>query len=397
MKIAYITVQDSTNIRSFSGTGYYVPKSFEKQGAKVHYIGKLKTKPYLIQKFKEYYYKYILGKKYWYNRDPKVLKNYARQIQRELSKIDADVLVSISGIPLTMLKTDIPIVIWVDAVFPDIIDFYPEFTNMAKETIRNGYKMEWVSLDRCSHVVFSSDWAAQSAAKHYNLPSEKISVIPYGANIETSWGKNTVEGLIQSKSSKKCTLLFVGVDWIRKGGDAAVETVKILNENGLPAELHVLGCSPPKQNKTFPDYIHFHGFISKETSEGKKQFHDLISAAHFLILPTKADCTPIVFAEFNSYGIPCLTNDVGGITTLIKANINGQTFDLNSSPAEYAHYIKNLFKDYEKYKKMAYRSYEEYANRLNWGKSGEKMMQVLQEKTENNLYDKQSSHSNTGT
>jgi len=394
MKIAYITVQDSTNIRSFSGTGYYVPRSLEMQGAKIHYIGNLKTKPYLLEKSKELYHQYIKKKKYWFNRDPLVLKNYAKQIQHELNKTEADALVSISAIPMTMLETDIPIVIWVDAVFPDIIDFYPEFTNMADATIHNGYEMEKISLNRSRHLVFSSHWAAASAMKNYHIPAEKVSVIPYGANIETAWDRALVERLIQAKRPESCKLMFVGVDWERKGGDVACQTAQILNESGLPTELHVLGSSPGADLNRYPEYVHFHGFISKETPEGKKKIHDLISESHFLILPTRADCTPIVFAEFNSYGIPCLTTRVGGIETLIKEGRNGKTFPLSSPASDYAEFIKSLFMDYDQYTKLAINAYDEYVSRLNWETSGKKMIEVL----ENNIqiYDYESSHIDSG-
>jgi len=376
MKIAYVTVQDSTNIRSFSGTGYYVPKSLEMNGAEIQYIGKLKTQPYVKEKFKELFYQYLVRKKYWFNRDPIVLKNYAKQIKKELDPSKTDAIVSISSIPLTMLDVDIPIFVWGDAVFPDIIDFYPEFTNMAKETLRNAYKMEKIALDRCAHAVFSSDWAAQSAIRNYNLPPEKVSVITYGANIETNWTQKDVEQLIHSKSSQKLKLLFVGVQWERKGGDLAVEATKLLNERGVPAELHILG-SQPKKNQALPDYIKQYGFVSKETKEGQKLIHDLISSAHFLILPTQADCTPIVYAEFNSYGIPCLTSDVGGIKTLIRDNVNGKTFSLKNDPKEYADYAAYLFNNFQEYKTLAMNSYQEYTSRLNWKNSGAKMMNLI--------------------
>ncbi len=394
MNVAYVTAQDSTNIRSFSGTGYYVPKALKMQGCEVSYIGNLKTRPYWQEKIKEKYYRRLLHKNYWFNRNPVVLKNYARQIQKALPSTKTDVLVSISSIPTTLLETSLPIVVWVDAVFPDIIDFYPEFTNMPQVTLRNGFKMEKISLDRCAHVVCSSHWAARGAQRYYRLPDEKVSVIPYGANMETSLSPEIIEQMVNSKATEKCILVFAGVNWERKGGEMAVETARILNERRLPTELHVLG-SHPKNKKQYPPFVRFHGFISKETAEGKDRIRQIISAAHFLILPTRADCSPIVYSEFNAWGIPCLTTDVGGTTTLVKNNINGYAFPLDSRADEYATYIKDIFSDYNTYKKMCLTSYGEYTGRLNWKTSGAKMMAVLRRVTHNKTYDKQSRYIDT--
>jgi len=378
MKIAYATIHDSTNIRSYSGTGYFIPKSLMFNGADVHYIGNLKTRPYVPEKFNELFYRHIHKKIYWMNRQPRVIKNYARQIKSKLKDIDPDVIFSFSGPTIALLETDIPIVLWPDAVFGDIIDFYPEFTNMASKTIKNGNKMEQSALDRCSHLIYSSNWAAEGAMRHYNISREKISVIPYGANIETTWDEETVEQKIQSKNSDHCNLLFVGVDWYRKGGNLALQVAKNLNKKGLKTELNILG-SRPDDEENLPDYIKVHGFVSKETEKGKELIHNLISNAHFLILPTRADCTPIVFAEFNSYGIPCLTTKVGGIPTLIKDNVNGKLFSLDAQAEEYSEYILSLFKDYEQYKTLARSSFREYKERLNWEESSKKVFNLLKQ------------------
>jgi len=380
MKVAYVTVQDSTNVRSFSGTGYYVPQSLEINGAQVHYIGKLKTKPYLVEKLKETYFEKIQRKRYWFNRNPRVIKNFGEQALKRLENVDYDVALSISSIPMARMKTDKPIVYWMDAVFADIIDFYPEFTNMAGITLREGQKMEQEALERCTYAVFSSQWAADGAMRHYNIDPAKVKVINYGANIDRPYDEGQVDEIIHSKPVDRYKLLFAGVDWKRKGGDKALQVAQELNDRGVKTELHLLG-SQPDNGQELPEFVVNHGFISKESQEGRDKIHQIISNAHFLILPTKADCTPIVFAEFNSYGIPCLTTDVGGIPSLVKNGVNGHMFGLNASANAYADFIEPVMEDEEAYHKLAHSSYQEYKNRLNWKVAGEKMMELLKEIT----------------
>ena len=105
----------------------------------------------------------------------------------------------------------------------------------------------------------------------------------------------------------------------------------------------------------------------------------IYSDSHFFVLPTIADCTPIVFPEANSFGIPVLTTNVGGNPSVIKNDVNGKLFEIDSFLDESFIYIKELFGDYEKYIAMAQSSFNEYQTRLNWRIIGKQLKEYLLE------------------
>ena len=117
----------------------------------------------------------------------------------------------------------------------------------------------------------------------------------------------------------------------------------------MKTELTIVGCQP-SVDEALPDFVKVLGFIPKSTSEGKKKIYQLIADSHFLILPSIADCTPIVFSEANSLGVPCISRRVGGIPTIIKDDLNGKLFDRDSDPFQYCEYIFNIFTNYTQYK-----------------------------------------------
>ncbi|MGN6530520.1 MAG: glycosyltransferase, partial [Ginsengibacter sp.] len=90
--------------------------------------------------------------------------------------------------------------------------------------------------------------------------------------------------------------------------------VKYLNEKYVKTELTIVGCSPPER-VSLPDFVHVHGFIDKSKKEGKNLINKLYSENHFFILPTIAECTPVVFSEANSFGLPVITTNTGGISS----------------------------------------------------------------------------------
>ncbi|PSP33920.1 MAG: hypothetical protein BRC57_12635 [Cyanobacteria bacterium QS_8_48_54] len=185
-----------------------------------------------------------------------------------------------------------------------------------------------------------------------------------------------MKGIIKSKYFSTCTLLFVGVDWYRKGGDTAFKTAKILNEQGIKTELHVAGCVPPFD---VPGFVTVHGHLSKKTEEGKKHLDRLFSESHFLILPSKAECYGVVFAEANSFGLPPLASNVGGISSVVRNGRNGQLFSLEQGAENYANYVKLLMFSQKQYQNLALSSFKRYTERINWSSAGQKVKELIWE------------------
>ncbi|MGL5807404.1 MAG: glycosyltransferase family 4 protein [Xenococcaceae cyanobacterium] len=376
MKIAYVTEYDATNILEWSGTGAYIAKSLSDCDFNLEYVGSLATKYSLFFKSKLYFYRYILKKRYLLDREPIILKNYARLAAKQISEINPDLIFSPGTVPISYLESDRPIAFWTDANFAEMVNFYPVFSNLCQESFLNGQAMEKSVLERCKLAIYASDWAAQSAIEHYQINPDKVKVVPFGANLECDRNLDDITNLIKFRSRDRCKLLFLGVDWFRKGGDIAYQVTKQLNEAGLKTELTIVGCQPII-DEPLPNYIKSLGFISKNTSEGRKQLEQIIGETHFLILPSQAECYGIVFCEANSFGVPCISKKVGGIPTIIRDNINGKLFDKNAEIAEYCQYIETLFTNYSKYEQLALSSFQEYQSRLNWEVAGKTVRKLL--------------------
>jgi glycosyltransferase involved in cell wall biosynthesis len=381
MKLAYVTTFDARDLSisdNWAGTGYYIPESLKKQSIPIQYIGSLKEQFALqiICKLKRHYHELFSNGSYLKTLEPLVLKNYANRVSQALSKIQADIVFSATATPIAYLECKQPIVFWADATFENLLNFYPQFTGLCQETIQHGHMMERLALQNCKLAIYSSEWAARSAIDYYQTDPSKVKVVPFGANIETNKSVKEIKDLIESRPSHKCKLLFLGIDWFRKGGDIALEVAKKLNHLGLETELTVVG-GQPVVDEPLPDFVKLLGFISKSTDEGKEKIYQLIANSHFLILPSLADCTPIVFCEANSLGVPCLSRKVGGIPTTIKADLNGKLFDKDAEITEYCDYISRLFTNYSDYKNLAFSSLHEYQSRLNWSVAGQSVKKLL--------------------
>lgn len=376
MKIGYVTNYDSSDINAWSGSVFNILQALQRSGFQTESIGNLKDKATLFYKIKKVAYSKILSKNYLREREPALLKHYATQVGSALASINCDIVFSPGSLPIAFLRTEKPIVFWTDATFAGMIDFYPSFSNLCNESIKKGNQIEQLALSNCRVAIYSSEWAANTAIQNYDVDPAKIKVVPFGANINCKRNLLDINLIINNKHFDTCKLLFVGVDWFRKGGDFALAVAAALNQRGIRTELHIIGCNAPYR---LPSFVIQHGFVSKKTEESSVIFDQLMSESHFLILPTIADCVPVVFAEASSYGLPSLTTNVGGIPTAIKDEKNGRTFSLDENPEKYCDYIERLMSSKQEYSKLALSSFSEYTERLNWSSAGKKVHDIVSE------------------
>jgi glycosyltransferase involved in cell wall biosynthesis len=380
MKISYVTDYDAQDVKSWSGTPYYMAQSLAQIASNLEYVGPLNIslRSKLSFRSRQVFYKLMSGKRYIRDADLQILNQFARQTGPRLSQSDADIVFSPTTYTLAYLKCKQPMVFWADATFAGLIDYYPFYSNLCQESIRNGIAMEQSVLDQCRLAIFSSDWAAQDAIAKYSVDPAKVKVVPYGANLISERSSEDIKAMVQNRPSDRCKLLFLGVKWERKGGDTALAVAKALNQAGLKTELTLVGCQPPPETE-LPEYINCLGFISKSTAAGRQQLDHLLAESHFVIVPSRAENYGIVFCEANSFGTPCLATKTGGIPTIIREGVNGKLFELNAQIGEYCDYVLSLFANHPQYQQLALSAFNEYQSRLNWNVAAQQVKQLLSE------------------
>jgi glycosyltransferase involved in cell wall biosynthesis len=351
-------------------------KALEHDGLDVELIGPLAEPFSRLWTAKARLYRKVLGSTYERERQPWLLRQYGRQVRASLVSGCYDVVMSPGTIPISYLETVTPVVFWTDATFGGMTDFYGSFTNLAAETLRDGNAAERAALERCSLAIYSSDWAAATAARHYSVDSSRLRVVPFGANLPYEPAAADVTFAVDRRPMDECRLLFVGMEWGRKGGDTAVEVAGELVRRGVRATLTVIGTAPPPDS---PPFVRYEGFLDKRRPGDLDRYAALLMEAHFLIVPSRAEAFGIVFAEASAFGVPSLAVRVGGVPTVVRDGINGHLFEPGSSPAAYADCIQGLLSRPAVYRSLASSARSEYQARLNWASAASRVHSMLLE------------------
>jgi glycosyltransferase involved in cell wall biosynthesis len=285
-----------------------------------------------------------------------------------------DVLIAFFSGPITAYLDckGIPVIYLSDAAFNGMVDYYPAFCNLLNVNIRQAIKNEIKSFEACSAIVLSADWSKNFALQIAPQCEGKVHVIELGANI-----KDTDIHPRQYKYDGHLHLLFLGVDWNRKGGDLAVEATRWLNNHGVKTTLHIIGIRQLPSSLENDPAIDYIGFLNKNIESDYKRLVNEIYRCHALLLPTKAECSGIAFAEASAFGLPIFTHDTGGIPNYVYDGRNGYKLPLGSSGADFAQRIYTCIENGE-LEKMAIDAPNVYSEKLNWNTWTQRMGAIIQ-------------------
>jgi glycosyltransferase involved in cell wall biosynthesis len=379
MRIAFVTDRylDPRRQNSWSGLPFFIRRSLERSGIEVETC--VLSEPRVAASMAVYAgWRFLRGRRYLRNRDERVLRNYAAQTTKLLRSLQVDAVFCPSSVPTAYLCSSIPTVFWTDACFAGMLDFYESFSNLAPRSVAAGHAAEQAALKNCARAVYSSDWAAKTARESYSADTSKIRVVPFGGNVMDRPTAAEVESLVRRREELRCELLLIGVDWHRKGADIAVEAARSLNERGLRTRLTVVGCKQPR-SMLLPSFVEVIPFIDKATEEGSRRFNEICRRSHFMIMPSRADCTPVAIIEANYFGIPCLSTGVGGISSLVRDGVNGRLFGLAAGGTAYADYVLGLMREPFRYRSLAMGAAAFAGRQFTWEHSGARIAEILRE------------------
>lgn len=173
-------------------------------------------------------------------------------------------------------------------------------------------RLKWTLHRDCfraaRHLVAWSHWAKQGLVCDYEVPAEKVTVIPPGVNV-AEWTRPTP----RIRHSGTVKILFVGGDLTRKGGLLLIEAFRALHPLGV--ELHVVtrDVIPPEPG------LFVYNRMEPNSAALKQLYHE----SDIFCLPTYGDCLAIVLAEAGAAGLPLVATDVGGIGEIVATGVTG--------------------------------------------------------------------------
>ena len=217
----------------------------------------------------------------------------------------------------------------------------------------------WMQCERsiyehATNVFAMSHNIADSLISHYACPADKVALVYCGANAQTSKDER-----FGTERYAKKRILFVGIDWRRKGGPALVEAYKKVLKAHPDASLTVVGCSP-RINLPNCNVV---GMIP--LPEVKKYFEN----ATLFCLPTLLEPFGVVFLEAMAHGLPIVATRLGAIPDFVIEGQNGHLVEPNNSE-QIADRISALLSEPAQMERYGDFGHSLYWRRYTWEQTG---------------------------
>lgn len=373
LRIGFLSRHDVNDRRSWSGIIHYLATALAEHAGTVVPLGPVWTNREHRLEALDAKLKSLFGKGYATGHNFYLSSFYARKFNELIRQNSIDVIFApVASAEIALIRTSVPIVYMSDTTFAAMDGYYKEFSMQLGISRIEANLIERLAIRKAARIVYPSQWAANSAMKTYGAKPDRVHVFPMGANLDDPPTANQVR---KKPRVEHVRLLFVGVDWERKGGRVAFDTLQALQQMGIPATLSVIGCVPPAefahQSMTVIP------FLNRNNPKERIELAQAYLNADLFILPTQAECMGIVFCEAAAFGLPSFASATGGVPSIIEDGHTGHLFPIDATAADYASSIAAVWRAPGRLTEMAMASREKFERELNWDAWGKSASRVI--------------------
>jgi len=235
---------------------------------------------------------------------------------------------------------------------------YPDFD---RRTLR---APRWIELERALYrgadAVFTrSRHVSDSLLEDYGCDAERVVCVGAGSNAALPGGA--------PPDRRGQDILFVGVDWERKGGPDLLAAFERVRARHPEATLTVVGCSPPIGGPG----IRVLGRLPVEALHGHYQ------AASIFCLPTRREPFGVVFVEAMHHGLPVVATAIGAVPDLVVEGENGYTVEVGDV-AGLARHLDRLLGDAALRQRMGEAGARRARAHYTWGAVADRILAAVQ-------------------
>jgi starch synthase len=185
---------------------------------------------------------------------------------------------------------------------------------VSRARINTALRYEEQAAQNMSAICTLSEYLRQSFIRNYHVHPDRVFNIGGGVNLRE------IPPPLPEKDYSRQRFLFVGVDFVRKGGPQLLDAFRIVRQTVPQAELHIVG--PPEIPEELPGVI-FHGHLSKNDPEQKSRLESLFRDASLFVMPSLYEPFGIAPLEAMLYELPCLVTDDWALKEFVTPGING--------------------------------------------------------------------------
>jgi starch synthase len=169
-----------------------------------------------------------------------------------------------------------------------------------------------------------SERLRRSFIEDFAIAPDRVRAIYAGPNFDVA----RVPAPAESRPAHPPTVLFVGRQYHRKGGDVLVESFRQLRKWLPDARLTIAGLPPGYIDEAGVTCL---GDLDKGTEAGWRALSDAYASADVFALPTRFEPFGIAFVEAMHFGLPCVGPQAWAVPEIIADGETGFTVPVDDA------------------------------------------------------------------
>lgn len=211
---------------------------------------------------------------------------------------------------------------WPTAWLPNVI--YTDYTSYlsaqkpdaGRSPLSPRQHKTWLDLERqaylqADHICTRSQMVRHSLIEHYGIAPQKVTAVGGGVNFAS------LPALEPNNVAGPPTVLFIGNDFYRKGGDLLLKAFALVRQEIPDAQLLLLTRAP------IPADLPLKGVQLIPARWDRARLMNLYQQADIFVLPSRLETWGDVLLEAMAFGIPCIGVKDDAMEEIIDHKQNG--------------------------------------------------------------------------
>ena len=219
-------------------------------------------------------------------------------------------------------------------------------------------------------VLAMSEYLRASFVRDFDVPPERVVTVGCGMNLDR------LPDYRPDKSYTGREVLFIGVDFPRKGGWELVRAFRAVREKLPDAVLHLVGPRRLRVPAALQPGVVYHGFLSKSDPAQKAQLEALWRRSVLFAMPSLYEPFGVAPLEAMAHQLPCVLTNRWALRELVEPGRTGELVECGSVE-DLADKLRALLREPEQLRPMGEAARRFALERFTWDKVADRMLAAL--------------------